>query len=115
MTARCTNRYGNTESVCELPAGHPGDHQCDTGDGDGWWTWATSPFVHHPSCPQRHHPQAYCLCGPEAAAEDRVILASRTPATMLLDVLAHADLATLDQPLLCGPVGRRLARALGVR
>lgn len=52
--------------------------------------------VHHPSCPWRNEYAAValdlaCLCGPEAAAEDAVILAERTPDTMLLDVVAHAE------------------------
>lgn len=72
--------------------------------------------IHHPSCPARvlaeptiprwctcrtgtlHHlsTACVCICGPEAAAEDAVILAERTPDTMLLDVVAHADQAMGD-------------------
>lgn len=77
--------------------------------------------THHPSCPAREHADrlaratqrprssgaaltitilerrladAACLCGPEAAAEDQVILSERTADTMLLDVLAHAAAAS---------------------
>lgn len=39
----------------------------------------------------------------------------RTPDTMLLDVVAHADHATGQASVtLSGPVGRRLAAALGL-
>lgn len=75
----------------------------------------TDTLIHHPSCPARGSTEACCLCGPEAAAEDLLILMERSPDTMLLDIVAHADLATLDQPLLAGPIGRRLAIQLGLR
>jgi hypothetical protein len=73
-------------------------------------------IIHHPSCPARHLVDAACLCGPEAAAEDAVILAERSPDTMLLDVVAHADHATGQASVsLSGPVGRRMAAAGIVR
>lgn len=114
----CLAGYGDTDLHCTQFLGHDGDHTCPTGDGDGDWAWAQ--VIHHPSCPARHLVDAggpylagACLCGPEAAAEDAVI--ERTPATMLLDVVAHAD-AAVAHPLvmLAGPVGRRLARTLGI-
>jgi hypothetical protein len=37
-----------------------------------------------------------CLCGPEAAAEDELILQHRSPDAMLLDVITHASQAALD-------------------
>lgn len=116
----CLDAYADTDLHCTLAAGHDGDHTCPTGDGDGVWAWA--PFIHHPSCPARHLVDAggpyladACLCGPEAAAEDAVILAERTPDTMLSDVLAHAALA-MDGPstMLPGPIGRRVARRYGI-
>lgn len=103
-------------------------------------TTATTATIHHPSCPRRGLPASAecilagrhlllitdhdvdhcaarhaCLCGPEAAAEDQVILMERAPDTMLLDILAHADAAQGNYlGLKEGPVGRRL-RALRLR
>lgn len=65
--------------------------------------------IHHPSCPQRPAREQgenwgdrfaatrpACLCGPEAAAEDALILSERTPDTMLLDIITHANGAHAD-------------------
>lgn len=111
----CLAPYGETDIHCTDTLGHPGDHTADS--------FAWERFIHHPSCPARRLVDAggpyldkACLCGPEAAAEDAVILAERTPDTMLLDVVAHADAATteLRAGWTQGPVGRRLAQALGL-
>lgn len=111
----CLAPYGDTDLHCTDDLGHKGDHTTPTGDGDGVWAWAQ---VHHPSCPVRLYghldDRPQCLCGPEAAAEDAVILAERTPDTMLLDIVAHADRATTYPSLMGGPVGRRLAVTLGL-
>lgn len=111
----CLAPYGDTYLYCTDAAGHAGDHTAPTGDGDGVWAWTQ---VHHPSCPARHLVDAggpylasACLCGPEAVAEDAVLMAERTPDTMLLDVVAHAD-AAMAHPLdRHGPVARRLILA----
>jgi hypothetical protein len=80
--------------------------------------------IHHPSCPARclepsNCPDevtgmpcnscwsASCLCGPEAAAEDQLILQHRSVDAMLLDVIAHAD-AAVTKAWGPGPIARRM-------
>lgn len=77
----------------------------------GYW-----PYKDHTDCASSIECQAVtvedlaCLCGPEAAAEDRLILSERTPDAMLLDVLAHAQLAADDWK--ANRTGRRTPKGL---
>lgn len=83
----------------------------------------TTTTTHHPSCPVRQHQhtldcpmttversdatwdsirsvefdcQPACLCGPEAAAEDQLILQHRTADEAVLDVFTHVAQAMTD-------------------
>lgn len=80
-----------------------------------------SATIHHPACPSRGLPasaecvqagrhlvlvgdhdidhcaaQVACLCGPEAEAEDQLILQHRSVDAMVLDVFTHATQALND-------------------